>query len=227
MCFSAQASFTAGAVLMGVGVASIQKTNAPSQLGFASIPLLFSAQQFSEGLLWLSLSDPGFSAFYLPSMYFFFLIGQTVWPLWVPISIWKMEEDPKRKRVLRLSIAAGAVASVYFLYFFFTEGVSANIDCFHVEYQCAYPWKTLANLFYVPAIAVPFFTSSWKRMPLLGLCAIFSLALALLFYKQFSLSVWCFFAAWLSGLIYWAVVTNTNPKNSTTPSRYLQKWLPD
>ena len=55
MCFSANASFGAGVVLTIIGVAAIKKVQHPSQILFASIPLLFAVQQISEGILWITL----------------------------------------------------------------------------------------------------------------------------------------------------------------------------
>jgi hypothetical protein len=48
MCFSANASFGMGAVLMVAGIASVKKVNNLSQVIFAAIPLLFAVQQFSR-----------------------------------------------------------------------------------------------------------------------------------------------------------------------------------
>ena len=58
MCFSASASFGAGIVLAAIAVASIKQVQHKSQIVFACIPLFFSAQQFTEGLVWLSFSSP-------------------------------------------------------------------------------------------------------------------------------------------------------------------------
>lgn len=212
---------------MGAGILSLRQAKAPSQRFFAAIPILFSLQQMSEGFLWLSLTHESLASWYFPSMYFYFLIAMSVWPVWVPFSIWKMEEVPKRRRQMNFSLVSGIAASVYFLIFMLTDGVSANVDCYHVAYLCDYPFKNVANLLYVIAVALPFFISSWKNMPILGLCAIGSLTAAQVFFHQFSLSVWCFFAAWLAVMFYWVMAVNTNPKNSTTPSRYPKTWLPD
>ena len=55
MCFSASASFVASAALLTGGVATLKQTTNNGQIPFASIPLLFGAQQLMEGFLWLSL----------------------------------------------------------------------------------------------------------------------------------------------------------------------------
>ena len=55
MCFSANASFIAGATISAIGVVTLKKVKAPSQIVFASIPLIFGVQQLSEGVLWLTI----------------------------------------------------------------------------------------------------------------------------------------------------------------------------
>ena len=55
MCFSATASFVASGVLATIGVATLRHVREPRALLFASVPLLFTVHQFSEGLVWLAL----------------------------------------------------------------------------------------------------------------------------------------------------------------------------
>ena len=49
MCFSAQASFTAGTVLLIVGAATVRRARVRSELPYAWIPVLFGIQQLLEG----------------------------------------------------------------------------------------------------------------------------------------------------------------------------------
>ena len=61
MCFSATASFSAATVIGGIGAVTIWKTARPGYvrvLPFAAIPLLFAAQQVTEGFLWLEIVKP-------------------------------------------------------------------------------------------------------------------------------------------------------------------------
>ena len=84
MCFSASASFGAGVVLSVIGVASIKKAKSPTQIIFASIPLIFAVQQITEGFLWLSLTHSNFASLKQVTTYIFLFFAQIVWPIWVP-----------------------------------------------------------------------------------------------------------------------------------------------
>ena len=57
MCFSASASFIAGTTLCAVGVATIKRTEARSELPLAMIPLMFGVQQLIEGVVWLTFTN--------------------------------------------------------------------------------------------------------------------------------------------------------------------------
>ena len=54
MCFSATASFSAGAVLLGLGALTLKSARRPRELLYAAIPLLFAIQQLSESVIWLT-----------------------------------------------------------------------------------------------------------------------------------------------------------------------------
>lgn len=60
MCFSASASFTAGTLLLGLGTLTWKAARHPRERPFAAIPLLFAAQQFIEGVIWMTFgADAG------------------------------------------------------------------------------------------------------------------------------------------------------------------------
>ena len=96
MCFSTSASFGAGIILTTIGVATIKKVREPSQLFFASIPLLFGVQQFSEGFLWLALTNPKYSFLEQISTYSFLFFAQIVWPILIPVAIYFLEKKEKK-----------------------------------------------------------------------------------------------------------------------------------
>jgi hypothetical protein len=57
MCFSATASFTAAAVMGGVGLATFKISKNKDQRYLASVPFLFAWQQLSEAWVWISIRD--------------------------------------------------------------------------------------------------------------------------------------------------------------------------
>jgi len=204
MCFSVEASFGAGIVLSAIGVASIKKVQSPSQIVFASIPLIFSVQQITEGFLWLALSNPIYASLQQVTTYTFLLIAQIVWPIWVPLAILLAEKEDKRKTIQKLLVIVGVLLSSYMAYCLFSYNVQAKIIGYHISYEQNYPLAlTLAGgVFYFIATIVPPFFSTIKRMWLLGVAILISYIITIAFYQNYFVSVWCFFASVISILVF-------------------------
>jgi hypothetical protein len=204
MCFCAEASFGASAILSVIGVAAIKKVKTRDQIPFAVIPFIFAVQQFSEGFVWLALSNPAFAFLGKVSSYIFLIFAQIVWPLLVPISITMLEKDKKRKRILNLFWGIGFLVSSYFTHRLIMYGVQANIAGHHVAYKQVFP-DSLAHIIdvlYGLATIAPIFLSKVRRMWTFGVAVSIAYIITAIFYVHYILSVWCFFAAIISILIY-------------------------
>jgi len=205
MCFSAGASFTGGIIIAAAGIATIRKVSNPSQKLFASIPLLFALQQFSEGVVWVTLRSGGYETIQYVATLIFMVMALIVWPVLMPLSALKMESVKRRKRLLFAFVAAGVLVSAYYafcmVYWDFFPAIEGN----HIQYRGDFP-KALRNpvfALYIIATIPPLFISSVKRMPLMGALIFISCLITGIFYKEYLTSVWCFFAALISVVIYW------------------------
>lgn len=200
MCFSATASFGVGIALSGIGVATLKKVSSPRQYVFASIPLLFSIQQITEGFLWLSLNDPAYAWMTKGSMYIFLVFAQVVWPLWVPVGLFLYEKEKQRKSILKFLSGIGLIVSLYCLYCLYELNVQARVLNHHVSYEFELPGPlvTYGSVLYFIATVLPPFLSSVKKMWAIGFIILASFIFAQMFFKESVISVWCFFAAIIS-----------------------------
>ena len=204
MCFSAEASFGAGALLSVIGIATIKQVQDRSQFPFALLPFVFAFQQFSEGFVWITLADANFASWQYIPIYIFIVIAQVVWPVLVPLAILLMERDAKRRKILTFLLIIGITLAAYHIFCLFNYNVYAEIKSFHIYYALYYPHPKPfldATFYLIPTIMSPFF-SSIKKMKILGTLIFFSFIVSLLFFTDYVLSVWCFFAAIISGVIY-------------------------
>lgn len=200
MCFSATASFGAGAALSVISYATIKKVRSPKEFVFASIPLIFCIQQISEGFLWLALSDPAYAPLKYVTMYIFLIFAQIVWPTWIPLSIYILEKNNKRKKILRMFVGVGGLVSFYLAYCMIANTIDAKIIGYHVSYIQDYPliFQFSGGLLYIIATIVPPLVSSIKKMKILGAAIFISYCMTRLFYEDYIISVWCFFATVIS-----------------------------
>ncbi len=223
MCFSATASFGAGALLTFAGIAALTKVDTRSQIPFAAIPVIFAFQQFTEGFVWLSLTHADFSHWQKIPVTIFLFLAQAVWPFWVPYSFLLIEKDEKRKIALKILLGFGTIVSIFLAYRVLFFPVSAAITPLHIHYALHFPnepYSTVVSIFYFLATIVPPFLAGGKRMTSLGLLNLMSFIVTMLFFENYVISVWCFFGALISWEVYIAMKELKGKQKITTNQIY-------
>jgi hypothetical protein len=216
MCFSAGASITSGIVISAIGVATIGKVSKPAQKLFAGIPLLFGFQQFAEGVLWITLrSSGGYERLQNVVTYIFLITALVIWPTLIPLSVWFMEKRKTKKKILTGLIVAGSITSLFYSFCLIFYDVTPQIQGFHIQYIDNFPWPlvSIIFIFYFASTVIPLFVSSVRRAWLFGILITISYIVTRVFYEQYVTSIWCFFAALLSVVIYW--ILHGSGRNTT------------
>lgn len=229
MCFSASASFTAGAVLTLIGTVSLKKATQRHEKFFASIPFLFGVQQLSEGFLWLALSDSRFVFLQGFTTYTFLFFAQVLWPIWVPLSVFLVDKKNNRRGALIPLIAIGGLVSGYLTYCLVAYPVNASIVGHHVHYQQDYPTNIslYGGILYVVATITPPLFSKIKHMWLLSAAILISYIMTTILYPNYLVSVWCFFASIISisVLAIMFQVRKADRKNAMNPVHGLSQIM--
>jgi hypothetical protein len=96
----------------------------------------------------------------------------------------------------------------------FADNPRPFVNDFHIDYivsLSAFDEKIqlAQQITYVVVTVVPLFVSSLKGAKVLAVANFIALVLAFVFFKHSLPSTWCFFAAILSGIIYWIVTLQT------------------
>ncbi|MEO8764279.1 MAG: DUF6629 family protein [Ginsengibacter sp.] len=221
MCFSTTASFGASAMLTVAGLAALRKVETKSQIPFATIPVIFAFQQFAEGFVWLSLSHPEYNHWQKIPITIFLVLAQAVWPFWAPFSFLLIEKDEKRKTVLKILLGFGSAVAIFLAYRVLFYPVNAAITPLHIHYELHFPYEQfsiIVSIFYFLATIVPPFLAGGKRMTSLGLLNLMSFIVTVVFFENYVISVWCFFAALISWEVFLAMKElNVKPKFTTVP----------
>lgn len=200
MCFSATASFTAGAGLLIVGAVTARRARRRAELPFALIPVLFGLQQLIEGALWLTLPDkaPSLNAMLT---FVYSLFSHVLWPVYVPIAILLLEPIAWRRRVLVAIAVAGGAVGLYLLYFLIRLPIVSQAEGRHIAYLSPHFYLTAVMVLYVLGTCVSMLVSSHGKVRLFGLAAFMAYVVTYVFYTTWVISVWCFFAAVLSLIV--------------------------
>lgn len=201
MCFSATASFSAGVVLLGIGAFTLKAARRPCERPFAAIPMLFAIQQLIEGVIWLTFSaETPLLNTVMTHAYSFF--SHVLWPVYLPVAVLTIEPPGGRRRMLTALVLAGSVVGIYLLYVLVAFPVVSRPTGQHVEYDSPHFFVAAVMTLYLVSTTVSPLLSTLRGVKVFGALALLSFGAAYYFYATWFISVWCFFAALLSTVIY-------------------------
>ena len=186
--------------LAALGTITLRRSTHRAERLYAAIPLIFGAQQLVEGGIWLSLPTHHALAQSLTLVYL--MIATMLWPLLLPVAVMRIEPDRARRRLMRISLAAGIGVALYFLILFATTPISAALVSGHIHYIFPHRHDALATAAYTVATCLAALMSSHRFVRWFGRLALVSLVIAYAVYAAWFASVWCFFAALMSAVIY-------------------------
>ena len=229
MCFSATASFSASLVIGTIGVATFSKSKDSNLKFLGAIPFLFAVQQFTEGFVWLSFNNFNFQFIQETATKAFLFFAWVLWPILMPYSIYKTEIPGLKKKINFYLFLLGSASGLHSIYTLLAGNPQPLVNDFHIDYTVsasAFENKIqiIQQLTYVIVTVVPLFVSSLKGAKVLATANFIALVLAFVFFKHSLPSTWCFFAAILSGIIYWIV--RVNSKKTIAQFGLTKKALP-
>jgi len=128
-----------------------------------------------------------------------------LWPLWVPLSILLIEENPMHKKILKLLVVLGSSISGFLAYRLFFYSSSAAITPYHIHYGFDFPFYKLSvfiSIVYFLITIVPPFVSNSKRISSSGFPNLASFLVIIVLFEDYVISVWFFFAAIISWEVF-------------------------
>ncbi len=195
MCFSATASFVTASVTAIAGIATATQATGPKEVPLASIPLVFAAQQATEGALWLTFQHSLPEAAAPPLANAFIVFALIVWPLLVPLASGLVEPKSGRAAAIAVMFLGGAIVAGYSTYDVMHHPYAAYIVGRSLCYINNSPYPSGLFLAYAAATCGPLIASSHPALRWFGVIIALGLVASLLFFFVNFLSVWCFFAA--------------------------------
>lgn len=206
MCYSASASFTAAAVLVPCGIATVRWALESDRrlVGFGCFPLLFGVQQAFEGIVWLGMDAPSEWPLTSAALAFLFF-AYWFWPVWVPASACLIEPNGIRRRVFAVLALVGFLfgAVLYLPVVANPDGLTVTLArnslvytgdlLFHGDLA-----KQTLRVLYAVVICIPLMVSSRLEVRRFGYLIAASVLISFLVASYAFTSIWCFMAAILS-----------------------------
>lgn len=204
MCFGPTPSFVSSFVLTVIGVAALKQVRGSKILLIAVFPLIFAFHQFNEGLLWMILKY-GYAAQAQPMVTFTFLfIALFFWPIYTPVSIYILEPNTLRKKLMLPFILLGVITGCHLFSTLLYNISSASVINCSITYDFGLPesQEIVMTIMYLGSIFGATLFSTYHVVVLIGIINFILCCIAGYIYFETFISVWCFFASLLSVMIY-------------------------
>lgn len=222
MCFSAEVSFAAAAILLPAGVAATQRAYKTDRryVPIAALPLLFGVQQALEGAVWMSAENAQLvEQFSLAYMFFSWL----AWPVWVPFSVYFLEPARRKPMFVILAILGGVLGGTqYFPYFAHDDWLVTTFLGQAISYGGNEIFDYIIGreatyALYVSVVIGSLLLSSHSHIRIFGLLAFMVLVITYIFFAYAYISVFCFGGGLMSLYLIWMIFGGG--KQSLSPAR--------
>ena len=199
-------NFILSGIIGVVGILTLRKVSTPKEVVFASLPMLFSLHQFTQGFVWLGVNHfIGERALYMAENIFVFY-AQGLLQFLVPLSIWLLEPSGTRKKIIFILMILGGLLTAYTLWGLSVQPTYVSVE--HNALTYVNPWTNhrWIAMIYVLTTCGSLILSSSIAIQIFGWLNLIGLSVVSLLKPYAFTSIWCFYAAAVSVLLYFYFV---------------------
>jgi hypothetical protein len=201
MCFSPDADFTAGAVVSGIGIATLRRVRFRRELIVGALPLLFGLHQLVEAFVWLGLRGEVSAGVGDTAKETYIIFAHAVLPALVPLGFTLLEPDRRRARWMWPLVGLGFLLGGYLLWQVTAFPVGAQEQARCIDYITHTPNDLLIGAAYVTVTCGPALISTPPRLRWFGLVSLVGVIAAAIVRFDELTSVWCVYVSLVSVLI--------------------------
>jgi len=195
-------NFVLSGVIGLIGILTLRKVSTPNEVVFASLPLLFALHQFTEGFVWLGVDGIIDHRALQMAEGIFIFYAQGFLPFLIPLAIWLIEKDGYRRKLLGMLTYLGLALTLYSLYGLATVPSSVSVINNTLFYNNPWTANYYDALIYILTTCGALMLSSSISVQLFGFLNFVGLTIIFLFRPYGFTSLWCLYAAMISGLLY-------------------------
>lgn len=202
MCFSPTGDLVGGAVVVGIGIdACLHLKHRFEYVAIAALPIALGLHQIDETFVWWWLQGHVGRGVGDVAMWIYLLFALVVLPTLVPLMVFFFTPRSLRRWRLVPFVVLGMVVSGVLFEAMLVGHPGARLGAYHLAYTIGLQHGVVVIGLYIVATCGPMLASGFRPMVWFGvanLCAV--IVLALLCASGFT-SLWCFYAALVSGAI--------------------------
>jgi hypothetical protein len=202
MCFSPQADLVGGLAISAIGVDVVRHVHKRrDHMALAALPLVLGAHQLDEAFVWWGQQGHVPSAVGTVALWIYLLIALVLLPTFVPLAVYSLEPEKRRKRLMAPFVVIGVVVSAWLLAAMVRGPVSVTVHPYHLSYTINSRYGLLVVTLYVVACCGTLLFSGYRHVVFFGALNLVAVAVIAKLTVDGFASVWCGWAAVTSGAV--------------------------
>ena len=194
--------FTLSGAILFIGILTLLKVSEPREVPFALLPLLFGLHEFSQGFVWLGVEHMISPRAAEMAEVFYVFYAKGLLQFWVPMAVWLLEPSGWRKSTLSLLTVLGGLMTLYALWALSLAPLNVYVESGSVVYNTPNTNHLWLAMGYILTTCGALILSRSIAIQLYGGLNLIGLSLVYLIKPYAFTSVWCLYAAVLSGVLY-------------------------
>jgi hypothetical protein len=202
VCFSPQGDLAGGLIVTAIGIDAIRHLRGREEYKFlAPLPIALGLHQLDETFVWWQLQGHVPRTVGVIAMWIYLVFAFVVLPIVVPGILWLMETQRQRRWILGVFTFMGVGVSVTLLATMLAGNPTAKLATYHVAYSIGLHDGLLVVGLYVVATCGALLASSRAPVRNFGLINLVAVVILARLAADGFTSLWCFYAAVVSGAI--------------------------
>jgi hypothetical protein len=200
--YHAVIQFTLSGAIIFIGILTLLKVSEPREVPLALLPLFFGLHEFTQGFVYLGMERLITPRALEMAETFYVFYAKGLLQFWVPLAVWLLEPVRWRKNLLGILTLFGGTMTLYALWVLASAPADVYLQNNALVYrtpQLEYLWLALGYIFTTCGALM---LSSSIAIQLYGLLNLIGLSLVYGFKPYAFTSLWCLYAAILSGVLY-------------------------
>lgn len=205
MCFDPKVDVVVGVATSVIAASTLKRTKNPQVLPLATIPAVFAIHLFSSAIVWLGLQGEVPRGSLEVAKFSYLCIAFVFWPTYIPLALFLIEPESRRRIALSALIAVGIWVSISYLQAILNGHGVAMLERLYVDFHVNNVSAVIGGLYFVTTCGSALISSN-QRIFIWGIANLV-IVLFLVAGRNHGLpSLWCFWAATTSIWI-WCIVS--------------------
>jgi hypothetical protein len=204
--YHAVIQFTLSGAIIFIGILTLLKVSEAREVPFALLPLFFGLHEFTQGFVWLGIEHLITQRAVEMAETFYVFYAKGLLQFWIPLAIWLLEPEGWRKNLLGILTVFGGGLTLYALWVLASVPAEVYLQGDALVYntpRLSYLWLALG---YILTTCGALILSSSIAIQLFGWLNLMGLSLVYWLKPYAFTSLWCLYAAVLSGVLYFYFV---------------------